>query len=232
MKGAGMRRSFSRFTAMSLTALLACAAAVMAVVVALASAAVASQAQEVPSCFGAPATIVGTEGDDTIVGTPQADVIVGLGGTDNIRGRAGGDRICGGPNPDLSSPPAEEYLYGGRGKDRLAGGGGQDYITGDIRGCRPISGDDILLGGPGFDTLEEANAGCFDTTFPPDVDKLYGGSTDDRLYADDGDYLDFLDGGEHDFSVFGQGDFCFGDLAADGTAQDTEVNCEWGPPRS
>ncbi len=65
-----------------------------------------------------------------------------------------------------------------------------------------------------------------------DVDKLYGGSTDDRLYASDGDFLDFMDAGAQDYSVFNEpdrrGDFCSGDQATDGTAQDTAVNCEWG----
>jgi hypothetical protein len=79
-------------------------------------------------------------------------------------------------------------------------------------------------GGPGFDTLVDDRSG--------DVDKLYGGSTDDRLYASDGDYLDFLDGGAQDYSVFDEpprrGDFCSGDQATDGTARDTAVDCEWG----
>jgi len=216
---------------MVLAGLLACAAAVA---VALASAAGGAQAQEEgPSCFGAPATIVGTEGGDVIEGTPQADVIVGLGGSDFINGHAGGDRICGGPNPEPSAPEVwPEQLYGGRGNDRISGGGGVD----DIRGNNNTSGfaepwgegvhdDDILKGGPGFDSLEDDRSG--------DVDKLYGGSTDDRLYASDGDYLDFADGGTQDYSVFNEppreGDFCSGDLATDGTAQDAAVDCEWGP---
>ena len=41
-------------------------------------------ADDVPTCFGMPATIVGTEGDDELVGTPGPDVIVGLDGNDDI----------------------------------------------------------------------------------------------------------------------------------------------------
>jgi Ca2+-binding RTX toxin-like protein len=226
MTGAGMRRSLSQFTAMSLTVLLTCTAAMA---VALMSAAVASQAQEIPSCFGAPATIVGTDGDDVIDGTPQADVIVGLGGTDIINGNVGRDRICGGPNPEPTPEVIAEALYGGRGNDRLSGGDGSDDIYGNnSSGLLPwgegVFDDDILKGGAGFDTLVDDRSG--------DVDKLYGGSTDDRLYASDGDYLDFLDAGAQDYSVFNEppreGDFCSGDQATDGTAQDTAVDCEWG----
>jgi Ca2+-binding RTX toxin-like protein len=222
-----MRRTVAQVRSMFLAVLLACAAAAA---VALASAAGGAQAQEVPSCFGAPATIVGTEGDDVIEGTPQADVIVGLGGSDFIKGRAGGDRICGGPNPEPNAPEVwPELLYGGKGNDRLSGGDGSDDIHGNnSSGFLPwsegVSDDDILKGGAGFDTLVDDRSG--------DVDKLYGGSTDDRLYLSDGDYLDFADGGTQDYSVFNEppreGDFCSGDQATDGTAQDTAVDCEWG----
>src|SRR6266567_2717501 len=44
------------------------------------------QAGMPPTCDGRPATIVGTEGNDTIKGTPGRDVIVGLGGDDQIYG--------------------------------------------------------------------------------------------------------------------------------------------------
>jgi Ca2+-binding RTX toxin-like protein len=229
MTGAGMRKSLSQFTPMSLTVLLACTAAMA---VALMSAAVASQAQEIPSCFGVPATIVGTEGDDVIDGTTQADVIVGLGGSDFIKGRAGGDRICGGPNPEPNPPEVwPEQLFGDRGNDRISGGDGMDDIHGNNSNGfladpwgEGVHDDDILKGGAGFDTLVDKRSG--------DVDKLYGGSTDDRLYGGDGDFLDFLDAGAQDYSVFNEpdrrGDFCNGDQATDGTAQDMVVNCEWG----
>src|SRR5207249_11458563 len=46
-----------------------------------------------PMCFGKPATILGTEGDDNLTGTAGADVIIGLGGNDTINGAGGGDLI-------------------------------------------------------------------------------------------------------------------------------------------
>ena len=178
----------------------------------LASAAVDAQAQEEewPSCFGVPATIVGTDVDDNIInGPPQADVIVGVGGTDVINGHAGRDRTCGGPNPEPTPEVIAEALDGGRGDDRLYGGDGSDDIYGDdSSGLLPwgkgVFDDDILKGGAGFDTLVDYRSG--------DVDKLYGGSTGDRLYASDGDYLGFLDAGAQGYSHFDEpdrrGDFC------------------------
>ena len=93
------------------------------------------------SCFGLPATIVGTGGDDVLVGTAGPDVISGLGGNDIIRGLGGDDRICGGNGDDL--------LAGGGGDDQLRGGDGADTLLGRW-------GDDFLGGGAGVDV---ANGG-------------------------------------------------------------------------
>jgi len=80
-------------------------------------------------CRNRPATIVGTNGDDTLNGTAEADVIAGLGGIDTINGLRGRDVLCGGPGSDV--------LSGGTGNDRLIGN----------------QGDDTLLGGPGKDRI-------------------------------------------------------------------------------
>ena len=48
------------------------------------------------TCFGEPATIVGTSGDDNLTGTANNDVIVGLAGDDFIDGLDGDDKLCGG----------------------------------------------------------------------------------------------------------------------------------------
>ena len=91
----------------------------------------AGAAEEVPMCFGMPATIIGTSGDDTLTGTPGDDVIVGLEGTDVIDAPDGGtDRICAGPN-DLS----------------LGAGGVPRYerIT--------FNGSAFVDGGPGLDSI-------------------------------------------------------------------------------
>src|SRR3954454_23757289 len=65
-----------------------------------AHAVVAAAAADDLTCFGLPATIVGTEGDDVLVGTPGPDVIVGLGGNDDITPQRGDDLVCAGDGND------------------------------------------------------------------------------------------------------------------------------------
>lgn len=121
-------------------------------------------------CFGRPATIVGTRGDDELVGTPGDDVIVGLGGWDRIAGRGGNDRICGGDDPD--------FVRGGAGRDVIEGAGGSDTAHGG-------SGEDRILAGPG--AVEALFGG-------PGDDRLFGGpGSFDGLIGGGGD--DLLDGG-------------------------------------
>jgi Ca2+-binding RTX toxin-like protein len=74
------------------------------------------------TCFGAPVTIIGSEGADTIKGTSGPDVIDGEGGDDVIDGGGGDDRICGGPGDDK--------IQGGAGTDRCDGGSGHDTAAG------------------------------------------------------------------------------------------------------
>jgi Ca2+-binding RTX toxin-like protein len=90
-----------------------------------------------PTCGGAGATLVGTEGDDVLPG----GVVSALGGNDLVRGRASGDRLC-----------------GDDGNDRLSGGGGNDVLIGG-------AGDDTFNGGAGFDVCvggagTDAATGC------------------------------------------------------------------------
>lgn len=74
-------------------------------------------------CFGSPATIIGTPGDDHLVGTHGDDVIAGLGGYDEIEGGGGNDAICGGSaDPDHyanASKGAREWIDAGPGDDRI-----------------------------------------------------------------------------------------------------------------
>lgn len=76
-----------------------------------------------PTCFGQPATRVGTPGNDVLFGTPGRDVIVGLGGNDIIFGLAGNDLLCGGEGQDT--------LFGGTGDDGVDGGSGRDILFGN-----------------------------------------------------------------------------------------------------
>ncbi len=70
------------------------------------------------TCFGAPVTIIGSEGSDSIHGTSGPDVIDGEGGDDIIDGGGGDDRICGSGGDDK--------IQGGSGHDRCDGGTGHD----------------------------------------------------------------------------------------------------------
>ncbi len=91
---------------------------------------------ELPTCFGQPATLIGTDGDDSLVGTSGVDVIVGLGGNDFIKGRGGNDLLCGGAGDD--------ELRGDSGDDQLDGGSDDDLLRGGNQ-------DDVLVGGDGTD---------------------------------------------------------------------------------
>ena len=102
----------------------------------------AGAAEEVPMCFGMPATIVGTPGDDVLTGTPGDDVIVGLEGTDVINAATSGgtDRVCAGSNAlslDADGVPRYErislwlgYADGGSGLDWIEAGFGASKILG------------------------------------------------------------------------------------------------------
>jgi Ca2+-binding RTX toxin-like protein len=130
-------------------------------------------------CFGAPATIEGTAGDDVIRGTERHDVIVGMGGDDEIYGLGGIDFLCGGSGNDLSfGGDRFDLMAGGDGDDESDGGGGPDYLIEDH--------DPFSIGDPGFD--EGADS--------------YSGGPGDDLVADDGG-SDSLDGGPGNDTFFG-----------------------------
>ena len=103
----------------------------------------AGAAEPVPECFGQPATIIGTPGDDTLTGTPGNDVIVGLEGTDVINTDTGGtDRVCAGPNAlsvNANGVPRYEEITFGSGL--VDGGPGLDRIA------MSVGGDGQILGG-------------------------------------------------------------------------------------
>ena len=147
-----------------------------------------------PTCFGKPATIVGTSGDDYLGGTDGNDVIVGLGGNDGIDGGGGNDLICGGPGNDSADYVDNGGLTGGSGADKIRGGKGNDSLSGDCNGALTheqtpgTDGRDKLYGGPGSDELAD---GCTYHEFLwPDKgtnDYLNGGSGDDSLLTTGGD---------------------------------------------
>src|SRR4051794_26881352 len=92
-----------------------------------------------PLCFGHPATIVGTDGDDTLTGQGGvSDVIVGLGGNDHVSGGDfyGDDEIPGDAPDFLCGGRGDDVVHGSPGDDHLNGGGGNDRVKG-------WNGDDV-----------------------------------------------------------------------------------------
>jgi Ca2+-binding RTX toxin-like protein len=167
-------------------------------------------AQSEPTCFGAAATIVGTQGDDQIIGTPGPDVIVTLGGSDSVIGLAGDDRICLGDGNDIVLP--------GAGNDMIDGGpGDSDGVTYDDA-TGPMHIDlqaGVATGGSGSDTLtgiEDAGGSPFDDTLLGDanINVLFGEGGNDTL--DGRAHSDALDGEAGNDTLIGHaGD---GDAAA------------------
>jgi pimeloyl-ACP methyl ester carboxylesterase len=116
------------------------------------------------TCEGLPATIVGTDGNDSLLGTAGNDVIVALGGNDLIDAAGGDDIICGGDGDDI--------LIGGSGNDRVFGENGDD----DLRGGE---GNDVMSGGAGHDSLR-GESGDDELTGDDGDDVMVGSSGSDR----------------------------------------------------
>jgi Ca2+-binding RTX toxin-like protein len=83
--------------------------------------------------------VVGSPGNDTITGNNDDNVLVGFGGDDTIDGLAGDDCIDGDNVNGFVIDPVTLLPVDATGNDNLAGG----------------LDDDIVLGGPGDDTIDE-----------------------------------------------------------------------------
>ena len=133
------------------------------------------------TCFGRPATIVGTDGaEEWLVGTDESDVIVGLGGSDEIDGRGGDDFICGNSGSD--------GISGGPGADRIHGNAGHDFYGGDD------PGSDVVFGGFGDDYFGEDYSSSDDKyTGGPGDDFFLGEAGDDIIYGGPGqEFVSFI----------------------------------------
>jgi Ca2+-binding RTX toxin-like protein len=155
----------------------------------------------VPTCFGVPATIVGTSGPDHLEGSDEvSDVIYGGGGNDWVSGgpyefrTAAPDLLCGGPGNDgVYGAAGADRLNGGDGDDRVEGLNGPDVMQGnagddfveDESNIDADRADDVLRGGPGEDVL--VNAGG--------QDRVYGQGGNDRLFDEECGGPTLLSGG-------------------------------------
>lgn len=114
--------------------------------------------EDLPSCFGRRATILGTRGDDRIEGTAREDVIVTGAGDDVVEHLRREDRVCAGAGDD-SVQGADHWQI----SIDLAAGNDRVAHSGRISTLRAGRGDDrlTLIGnnptyvvlGPGRDTL-------------------------------------------------------------------------------
>ena len=161
----------------------------------------------VPTCFGRPATMIGTNGPDSFSGDPYVtDVIVALGGNDFISGgrdypTGAPDYICAGPGADyISGSSGADHILGGDGNDEMEGSFGGDYMDGNVGDdkvydvdseyedvsdtLKGSQGNDILYGDYGADTLYGGDGADHLTVGScHDVQRLYGGPGNDRLEA-------------------------------------------------
>jgi Ca2+-binding RTX toxin-like protein len=169
-------------------------AAVVLLSLALTTARGAAQIAAV-TCFGADATIVGTERNDALFGTAGSDVIATLGGDDTVVALGGADRICTGAGND--------GVLGGAGDDSIDQGEGNDGVFYfDAAGAVQVNlQTGVVTGAAGRDTLvgiENANGSDFNDVLVgndeinilsggPGADRLDGGAHSDGLVGDQGD---------------------------------------------
>ncbi len=141
-----------------------------------------------PRCFGLPATIVGTPGDDVIVGTPGVDIVFARQGDDQISTIDGNDIICGGFGDDqILAGTGADVILAGPGADTVRGQAGNDFINGghghdDIEGNE---GTDELRGYTGRDYVKGGN-GNDDVFGGAGNDRLVGGNGNDQLFGGEG----------------------------------------------
>jgi len=137
-----------------------------------------------PSCYGAVATILGTESNDTLYDSDGPDVIVTFGGNDKVYTRGhdrGRDLVCTGDGDDSvyigGSVSTITFVAGEGGNDFLVGGDGYDLLNGGTE-------NDTLYGFGSSDNLlgEMGN------------DRLFGGAGNDSLHGGSGD--DLIEGGD------------------------------------
>ena len=116
-----------------------------------------------------------------VTGTDRPDILRGSSGPDFVCGYSGDDEIGGGDGID--------WVFAGSGADVVRGGRGNDWLEGDRLGLhdrRAGADDDIVIGGPGKDTLR-GGAGDDVLRGGPGRDRLRGGEGRDRCHVGPGD---------------------------------------------
>ncbi|HEB51682.1 MAG TPA: calcium-binding protein, partial [bacterium] len=100
--------------------------------------------------FGAPTTLIGSQGDDEIFdGTGESVTVRARGNDDHVFLGGGDDVVSAGTGRDtVVAGPGDDLLAGEAGDDRLEGGRGDDVFA-----FNAGDGDDVLTAGDGKDTL-------------------------------------------------------------------------------
>jgi Ca2+-binding RTX toxin-like protein len=199
-----------------------------------------------PTCFGKPATIVGTNHHDVIKGRPGKDVIAALGGQDvikapNTRVNHGKDVVCGGAGDDkITGNNERNVLIGEQGNDVIKGGPGNDLIVGDNANPKgSVSGGtsrDTLNGTGGKDFLVGDNYALGDATgASPDKD-IIGLDNGDTVIGDSaslrgdatGGATDRLAGADGNDLVVGDSYAPHGTASGSGNDKSTPINRKGG----
>jgi len=144
-------------------------------------------------CFvttAAAAVIHGSAGPDLRFGTIFADDMYLYAGNDEGHGRSGADYMSGGDGADR--------LFGGQGQDTIIGGNGNDRLNSGcmknppsyygISACPNNPGANGTLNGQAGNDVLGADNGEYDHLYC-DHPGVSAHGTDDRAYADQGDYV-------------------------------------------
>ncbi|MBG0560848.1 calcium-binding protein [Actinoplanes aureus] len=177
--------------------------------------------------------LFGQGGNDVIDGGADRDYILGEDGVDVLYGGAGNDYLRGDyGNDTLHGGDGVDELHAENGNDRVYGGAGDDQIYANAiqnDGDKEGQGADYYSGGAGIDRVSygsyltsavtadadglngDDGADGEGDTIATDVETIWGGSGDDKLYGRDAP--DTLVGGAGDDRLQGNGgyDVLYGD---------------------
>ena len=165
--------------------------------------------------FGGPGddTMSGEDGGDFSIGTPPVfevnfgNLMIGGDGNDNMTSGDGLDVMMGGAGNDtMTAGDGIDVMFGGSGDDTMDGGDG-GHILVAIQGVpMPIPFGNVMFGGDNDDTMSSGGRTEF-----LEIDLIFGGLCDDRIFAGDG-LLDLVFGGKGNDYLDGQAgmDFVFG----------------------
>jgi Ca2+-binding RTX toxin-like protein len=101
--------------------------------------------------------LYGSAGDDVLSGNGGNNEISGQGGADILKGRDGNDHLAGGPGTTARGGRGRDWIYGA---ERAYAGPGDDQLPSS-------TADELLVGGPGSDTIRYLYGGCRDCPEDP-----------------------------------------------------------------